>query len=77
MSLTWLLEPDLIDIEDICRVCEPFASFAGVTTFPMRAERKKAREEVDIVNVVEWRSMVDQSSTSRYFLMVKRPERGK
>ena len=43
----------------------------------MRAERKKAREEVDIVNVVEWRSMVDQSSTSRYFLMVKRPERGK
>ena len=43
--------------------------------FPVRTERKRAREEVDIVNVVEWRWMFDPPR--RHFLMVKRPDRGK
>jgi A/G-specific adenine glycosylase len=41
----------------------------------MRAERKKAREELDIVNVVEWRMMIEPAD--RQFIMVKRPDRGK
>jgi A/G-specific adenine glycosylase len=41
---------------------------------PMKAEKKKAREEVDLVNVVEWRETRD--SLERWFLVVKRPEKG-
>ena len=37
----------------------------------MKAERKKQREETDIVNVVEWRN-----ASSRWFLLVRRPEGG-
>ena len=40
----------------------------------MKADRKKAREELDIVHVVEWRA--NGSSTDRYFLMTRRPEQG-
>jgi hypothetical protein len=43
-----------------------------VTAYPMKAERKKAREELDIVNVVEW-----QSEKERFFLLVRRPEGGR
>ncbi len=45
----------------------------AVTTFPMKADRKKPREELDIVNVIEWGH---GSSHQRYFLLVKRPESG-
>lgn len=38
----------------------------------MKVERKKAREELDLVNVIEWRS----KSQQRMFLLVKRPENG-
>lgn len=38
----------------------------------MKAGRKKAREELDIVNVVEWRA-----DNERLFLLVQRPEGGK
>lgn len=40
----------------------------------MKAERKKAREELDIVNVIEWRP--DIRSNERWFLLVRRPEGG-
>lgn len=62
------------DIEDLCAVCEPLPSNAGVTAYPMKVERKKAREELDVVNVVEWRPEI--SSTNRQFLLVRRPEEG-
>lgn len=66
---------DLPDIEDMCTLCEPLPLPEGnpglVTVFPMKVERKKAREELDIVNVIEWRD-----STNRWFLLVRRPEGG-
>ncbi|KAH9477783.1 Adenine DNA glycosylase [Psilocybe cubensis] len=62
------------DIEDICDVCEPFTEPPGVTAYPMKAERKKAREELDVVHVIEWHS--DSSPRDRMFLMVRRPENG-
>jgi len=36
----------------------------------MKAERKKVREELDIVNVVEWR---ERENSDRWFLLVRRP----
>ena len=66
---------DLPDIEDMCTLCEPLPLPEGdpglVTVFPMKVERKKAREELDIVNVIEWRD-----SMNRWFLLVQRPEGG-
>jgi len=41
----------------------------------MKPERKKAREELDLVNVIEWRSTLDPEN--RKIFMVKRPEGGK
>jgi A/G-specific adenine glycosylase len=38
----------------------------------MKVVKKKAREELDVVNVVEWRSLEGE----RWFLLVKRPEDG-
>ena len=67
-------QPAVIDIEDTCRLCEPVASFEGVTSYPMKVDRKKAREELDIVNVLEWRSRIDPRD--RQFLLVRRPEGG-
>ena len=63
----------LPDVEDLCTVCEPLPAERDVTTYPMKAERKKAREELDIVNVVEWRHT---QSGDRWFLLVRRPEGG-
>ncbi|PPQ68918.1 hypothetical protein CVT24_007662 [Panaeolus cyanescens] len=63
-----------IDIEDICNICVPLSEPPNVTAYPMKAERKKAREELDIVNVVEWRAHL--SSDDRRFLLVRRPEGG-
>ena len=65
------------DIEELCTLCEPFP--AGdpdtglVTIYPMKVERKKAREELDSVNVIEWRATDDRK---RVFLLVRRPEGG-
>ncbi|KAJ7487767.1 DNA glycosylase [Mycena latifolia] len=59
------------DIEDLCNICEPLTVDPAVTAYPMRADKKKAREELDIVNVIEWRSGSD-----RQFLLVRRPEGG-
>lgn len=39
----------------------------------MKAEKKKAREELDIVNVIEWRR---NATGARWFLLVRRPEGG-
>lgn len=65
---------DVPDIEDLCTLCEPLPEDHLVTAYPMKASRKKAREELDIVNVVEWRH---QPSRGRWFLLVRRPEGGK
>ena len=40
--------------------------------YPMKVVRKKAREEIDLVNIVEWRS----PQKKRFFLLVRRPEKG-
>lgn len=39
--------------------------------YPMKVEKKKARAELDIVSVVEWRLKDD-----RQFLLVRRPNQG-
>ena len=65
----------IADIEDICQICEPLTSFEGVTSYPMKPNRKKAREELDIVSVIEWQS--SSSPEDRLFLLTKRPEGGK
>ncbi|CAK5272682.1 unnamed protein product [Mycena citricolor] len=59
------------DIEDLCSLCEPVPRPSPVTVFPMKAEKKKSREELDLVNVIEWRAGSD-----RRFLLVRRPEGG-
>lgn len=64
----------MVDIEDICGLCEPLTG-AGVMSYPMKAERKKVREELDIVNVVEWRPI--QNPDERWFLFMRRPSTGR
>ena len=64
------------DIEDLCTLCDPVPVSDGfdappVTSYPMKVERKKQREELNIVSVVEWRSGGD-----RWFLLTRRPEGG-
>ncbi|KAH8998009.1 DNA glycosylase [Lactarius akahatsu] len=64
------------DIEDLCNVCDPIPVSEGldapsVTTYPMKVERKKQREELNVVSVVEWRNDDD-----RWFLLCRRPEGG-
>ena len=61
------------DIEELCALCESLPAGSAVTAYPMKTERKKAREELDIVNVVEWRH---HDTRDRWFLLVKRPEGG-
>ncbi|KAH6900898.1 A/G-specific adenine DNA glycosylase [Coprinopsis sp. MPI-PUGE-AT-0042] len=62
---------DVPDIEEMCTLCEPIPSPISIVDFPMKVEKKKAREEVDVVNIVEWRK-----DGERWFLLVKRPEKG-
>jgi len=67
---------DTEDIEDLCKVCDSIPLSAGfdapsVTSYPMKIERKKQREELNIVSVVEWRNDDD-----RWFLLSRRPEGG-
>ena len=61
------------DIEELCTLCESLPGRSPVTAYPMKVERKKAREELDIVNVVEWRH---PTTDERWFLLVRRPEGG-
>jgi len=61
------------DIEELCALCEPLPARSPVTSFPMKVVKKKVREELDIVNVIEWRH---QASGERWFLLVRRPEGG-
>ncbi|KAK0466268.1 DNA glycosylase, partial [Desarmillaria tabescens] len=61
------------DIEDLCTLCEP-RSERGVIGYPMKAERSKPRVELDLVNVIEWRSKSDPEN--RQFLLVRRPSEG-
>ncbi|KAJ3986181.1 DNA glycosylase [Lentinula detonsa] len=60
------------DIEDLCTLCEPLTEEQnGVTAYPMKVKKRKARIEVDAVSVIEWRSVDD-----RQFLLVRRPDNG-
>ncbi|KIY45065.1 DNA glycosylase [Fistulina hepatica ATCC 64428] len=61
------------DIEDACTLCEPLTGLS-VTSYPMKVVRKKAREELDVVNVLEWRPHAD--AEERWILLVRRPEGG-
>ncbi|KII91213.1 hypothetical protein PLICRDRAFT_37925 [Plicaturopsis crispa FD-325 SS-3] len=67
---------DTPEIEELCTMCAPLPISSDgcvpVTSYPMKVVRKKAREETDIVHVVEWRS----PDNARYFLLVRRPEGG-
>lgn len=69
------ISQEVADIEDLCKLCEPLSIPASVTAFPMKAEKKKAREETDHVSVIEWRPRLD--SAERWFILVRRPEGGK
>ncbi|KAF8899765.1 DNA glycosylase [Gymnopilus junonius] len=53
----------LMDIEDACHLCESVPAPVEVTSFPMKANRKK-----------KWHSKC--SAKDRYFLMTRRPENG-
>ena len=66
--------PESDDIEELCSLCEPVdpGEEAGVTKYPMKVEKKKAREETDVVNVIEWAA----PSGKRHFLLARRPESG-
>lgn len=68
------MEIPIHDIEEMCSLCDPLPEGSGVTAYPMKVERKKAREELDVVNVIEWRSKTDPDE--RWFLLVRRPEGG-
>ncbi|KAI0264658.1 DNA glycosylase, partial [Gloeopeniophorella convolvens] len=64
------------DIEDLCTLCDPIPICDGcdappATSYPMKTERKKQREELNIVSVVEWRN-----GDERSFLLTRRPEGG-
>ena len=61
------------DIEELCGLCEPLPAGSRVTSFPMKAAKKKAREEADIVTVIEWKT---RSGGQSWFLLAKRPEKG-
>lgn len=71
------MDKEEADIEELCTVCEQFPVdgpyLGSVTIYPMKVERKKAREELDSVNVIEWRTA---DSSERFFLLVRRPEGG-
>ncbi|KIJ65864.1 hypothetical protein HYDPIDRAFT_87439 [Hydnomerulius pinastri MD-312] len=77
VSTDHLIDPNDADIEELCTLCEPISTEdqdAGlVTIYPMKVERKKAREELDSVNVVEWRT---KDRRKRSFMLVRRPEGG-
>ena len=38
--------------------------------------KKKAREELDVVSVIEWRKDASAGANERWFLLVRRPEGG-
>lgn len=70
--------PPPADIEDICAICLPLPdqpSSLEVTIFPMKAVKKKAREEDTDVYIVELKPE-DRNEESSW-LVVKRPEKGK
>jgi A/G-specific adenine glycosylase len=62
------------DIEELCSLCAPIPRPLSVESFPMKAEKKKAREETDTVRVVEWRR--GTAPSQRWFILIKRPEGG-
>ncbi|KAF8157011.1 DNA glycosylase [Crassisporium funariophilum] len=64
----------IVDIEDLCGICESLSTYEGVTSYPMKVTRKKPREELDVVNVIEWHKPSEPEK--RYFLMIRRPEGG-
>ncbi|KAI0747000.1 DNA glycosylase [Daedaleopsis nitida] len=72
-NLTGGQEVEVSDIEELCTLCEPLEIGSAVTAYPMKAEKKKAREELDVVNVIEWRR---SPGGARWFLLVRRPDGG-
>ncbi|KAG7097584.1 hypothetical protein E1B28_004921 [Marasmius oreades] len=69
-------EMEIEDIEDICTLCEPVTDTSDVTRYPMKAERKRAREETDVVTVVEWCPAPPDTTKQSHFLLLRRPEKG-
>jgi A/G-specific adenine glycosylase len=88
-STVLVSQPEVPDLEELCDLCEPFPDNGPMraTFFPMKVEKKKAREETDLVHVMEWRPSASPNNRSshngeekevphRWFLLVKRPEGG-
>jgi A/G-specific adenine glycosylase len=73
-ELNFMQSTDIPDIEDECTLCAPLHGDGGVTSYPMKVERKKSREELDVVNVIEWRRNLE--TDERWFLLVRRSEGG-
>jgi hypothetical protein len=61
------------DIEDICDICVPFDEEPDVTSYPMKVDKKKPREESDLVLVLQWRS---RSGEDPFYFLRKRSKRG-
>ena len=61
------------DIEDICDICVPFDEEPDVTSYPVKVDKKKPREESDLVLVLQWRS---RSEEDPFYFLRKRSEHG-
>lgn len=71
-------KPAEVDIEDLCTLCVPLPAeekLKGVLAYPLKAVKKKPREEHVWLTVLEWRTE-DAESEEGLFLVVKRPETG-
>ncbi|KAL0070289.1 hypothetical protein AAF712_002781 [Marasmius tenuissimus] len=64
----------VVDIEDACTLCDPVDDSSDVTIYPMKVERKKSREETDVVSVIEW--CPPDTGAQPQILLVRRPEKG-
>jgi A/G-specific adenine glycosylase len=67
-----------VDMEDLCTTCEQVPQeekAKGVCTYPMKAAKKRPREEDTQVTVLEWRAKGEEDEEG-LFLVVKRPEKG-
>ncbi|KAK4705882.1 A/G-specific adenine glycosylase, partial [Phenoliferia sp. Uapishka_3] len=68
----------LVDLEDLCELCEPVEVDRDHTVmqYPMAKEKKKIREEETAVCVLEWECSEGGAKGKRKVLLVKRPEKG-
>ncbi|KAG8989199.1 Mitochondrial carrier protein ymc2 [Tulasnella sp. 427] len=72
ITLEEQVEDTLVDIEDMCNVCEPFPDNGrAVTRFPMKVIKKAQRREASVVTVLQVKS-----GGQEWVLMAQRPAKG-